>query len=58
MAKQPDIPLQCVEAQRVTLLLLKEVEDAEGLDREQVGEDVTGRNRPSGPNKDITMRWT
>ena len=41
--------------QGFTLLLPKEVEDAEGLDREQVGEDVTGGNRPSGPsNKDIT----
>ena len=29
-----------------------------GLDREQVGEDVTGGKRPRGPsNKDITMRW-
>ena len=36
----------------------REVEDAEGLDKEQVSEDVTGGNRPSGPsNKDITTRW-
>ena len=32
-----------------------EVEDAEGLDKEQVGEDMIGGNRPSGPShKDIT----
>ena len=35
------------------------VEDAEGLDKEQVAEDVTGGNRSRGPsNKDITTRWT
>ena len=58
LAKQPDIPLQCAEAQGFTLLLPKEVEDAEGLDREQEGEDVTGEKRPREPsNKDITTRW-
>ena len=37
------------------LLLPQEVEDAEGLDKEHVGKDVTGRNRPSGPSdKDTT----
>ena len=40
-----------MEARGFTLLLLNEVEDAEGLDKEHVG--VT--NRPSGPsNKDMT----
>ena len=47
-----------VEAQGFTVLLPKEVEDTEGLDIEQVGEDVTGGKRPRGPsNKDTTTRW-
>ena len=42
-------------AQGVRLLPPNEVEDAEGLDKEHEGEDVTGGNRPSGPsNKDMT----
>ena len=42
----------------LTLLVPKEVEDADGLDKEQAGEEVTGAKRPRGPsNKDITTRW-
>ena len=37
--------------------LSNEVDDAEGLDREQVGEEVTRVKRPRGPfNKDTTTR--
>ena len=56
LAKQPDIPLQRAEAWGFTLLLSNEVDDAEGRDREQVGDEATGK-RTKGPlNKDMTTR--
>ena len=45
MAKQPDIPLQSAEAQGSYLCLSNEVDDAEGRDREQVGDEATGGKR-------------
>ena len=42
---------------RGTVLLSNEVDDTEGLNREQVGEEVTGGKRQRGPfNKDVTTR--
>ena len=45
LAKQPDIPLQWAKVQGFTLLDSNEVDDAEGLVREQVGEEVTRGKR-------------
>ena len=39
------------------LVLSNEVDDSEGRDREQVGDEATGGQRTKGtPNKDMTKR--
>ena len=43
--------------QGVNLVRAKDADDAEGPDREQVGDEATGGKRVKGtPNKDMTKR--
>ena len=57
VASWPDIPPQRAEAQGRLLVPASGVDEGEGRDREQVGEEAIGRKRPTGtPNSDMTQR--
>ena len=55
LAKQPDTPLQWLEGQGFYLVLSNDVDDAEGRDREKVGDEAKRGKRTEGTfNKDMT----
>ena len=57
MAKQPDIPLLWAEAQGFTPLLANEVDDSEGRDREQVGDEASEGKRTRTHHSTGTWQW-
>ena len=58
LAKQPRHSTPVSGGTEFVLFLSNEVDDADGRDREQVGDEATREKRTRGPfNKDMTTRW-